>query len=246
MRQRGRSLRQLHLVGRCAASPPKPWAEEFLGVVVGFRLHVLGQRQRHRPTLGGVREHAHRLRQALQDLLGPGNPIPPAGHRPETVIHAQGRLGKTLDLLQDRVWPAAREDIARQQQERQPVGVGGRGGRYHVGGARADRARARHQASAPVLLGEGDGGERHGLLDVGSEGRQLLLGGGERLAEPRDVPVAEDGEDAPQERRLAAVDLAPLGHQEAHERLGHGETQGAHRLSSRPLCCLVTAASQQL
>ncbi len=52
----------------------------------------------------------------------------------------------------------------------------------------------------------------------------------QRLAETRHVAVAEDAEDACQERALLPVDNRPLGGQEAHDRLRRREPLGLHRL----------------
>ncbi len=65
-------------------------------------------------------------------------------------------------------------------------------------------------AAPAALLGEGNGGQRHRLLVMGAERRQGLADLVERLAQPRHIAVAEDREDAGEERRLVAVDLAAL------------------------------------
>ena len=56
---------------------------------------------------------------ALEELLGPGDPVPVAGHRLEGVVDLYRRVAEMLDLLQHRVGPPVGEDIAAQDQHRQ-------------------------------------------------------------------------------------------------------------------------------
>ena len=63
--------------------------------------------------------------------------------------------------------------------------------------------------------------------------RQPLALGIERLAEPGDIAVAEDRDDAGEERHLIAADLADLSREEADQRLRHGQPDRAHFRPSR-------------
>ena len=91
---------------------------------------------------------------------------------PQAVVGRDSRVAEVLELLQHGVGLAAREGVARQQQDRQAVRVGERGGRHEIGRARPDRGRAGHHPAAPVRLGEGDRRMRHRLLVVRAECRQ--------------------------------------------------------------------------
>ena len=87
--QRLRRFGELRRVGRRAADGPAPLPKEFLGVVIGLGLDVLRQAQRHRAAFRGVGQDAHRLRQALQDLLRPRDAVPKARDRAEAIIGAR-------------------------------------------------------------------------------------------------------------------------------------------------------------
>ena len=100
--------------------------------------------------------------------------------------------------------------------------MGDRGGGHHIGGAGADGAGAGHHAAPVAGLGEGDGRERHGLLVMGAEGRQLVAQLRQGLADAGDIAMAEDGEDAGEERQGLAVDLGRLRGEIAQQGLGHG------------------------
>ncbi len=111
----------------------------------------------------------------------------------------------------------------------------------HVGGARSDRAGAGHHAPPPMRLGEGDRGVRHGLLVMRAQRRQAITDGVERFTETGDVAVAEDRENAGEERLLVAVDLSGLRGEKTHQGLRHRQPDRAHAaLPSHPcaaLCC---------
>ena len=82
-----------------------------------------GRADERRPAVGRVEQHARPPAAATDQLLGPGDPVPVAGHRPEGVVDADRRVAEVLDLLQHRVGQPAGEDVAGEQQHRQPVGV---------------------------------------------------------------------------------------------------------------------------
>ena len=79
-----------------------------------------------------------------QQMLGAGEAVEVAADRAEAVIRADRPIIEILDLLQHRIRPAICEDVAGDQQNRQPVDMRQRGGSNHVGGARADRGGDRH------------------------------------------------------------------------------------------------------
>ena len=153
---------------RCTRSSKKR-----LGIVVRLGLHVLAEGERHRPAFGRIGQHRHRPVQRRHDLLGPDDAVEIARHRPEAVVGADRAVAEVLDLLQHRIGLAVGEDVAGDQQHRQPVDMRDRGGGDHVGRARADRGGAGHHPPAPRRLGEGDRRMRHRLLVVGAVGRQL-------------------------------------------------------------------------
>ena len=95
---------------------PDPLVEEALGIVVGLGLHVLAERQRHRPAFGRIGQHLHGAAERRDDLLGPRDAVEIARHRAEAVIGRQRAVAEILDLLQHRIGPAIGEDVAGQQQ----------------------------------------------------------------------------------------------------------------------------------
>ena len=239
--KRRRGLRKEHaaagddhrLLAPCAAPRPRPRVrarpgatrrgghrrsvEEAFGIVIGLGLHVLAEGQRHRPAFGRIGQHRHGAVERRDQLLGPRDAVEIARHRPEAVIDATRAVAEILDLLQHRIGQAVGEDIAGQQQHRQAVDMGDRRGRHHVGGAGADRGGAGHHAAAAHRLGEGDRRMRHRLLIVGAIGRQFVAHAIERLADARDIAMAEDRPDAGEDRQLLAVDLGHLAGEEARQ-----------------------------
>ncbi len=211
-------------------APPAPDAlgEEALRIRESLGLRVLAQRERDRAASGGIGKDAHGPRQGSKNLLGPSDAIEVPRDRPQAVIGRHGAVAKILDLLQHRIGAAAREYVARQEQYGQPIDMGNRRGRHHVGRPGSDRAGARHHALPPRGLGEGDGRVRHCLLVVRPEGRQDLARLPQRLAQSGDVAVAEDRPDAGKKRLDASVELGSLGREIAHHRLCRGEAEGGH------------------
>ena len=89
-------------IGRPALDPPAALAEEVRGIIVGMCLDVLRQRDRDGARLGRVGQHAHRLRQGGQDLLGAGDPVEEPADRPEAVVDAHVGRDRVLELLEHR------------------------------------------------------------------------------------------------------------------------------------------------
>ena len=215
-------------VWRDATLAMHPLLEEGQGIVVGLGLHVLAEGERHRPALGRIGQNRHRPVQRRHDLFGPGDAVEIARHGPEAIVGADRPVAEILDLLQHRIGPSIGEDVAGDQEHRQPVDMRERRRSDHVGGARADRGGAGHHALASRRLGEGDRGMRHRLLVVRPVGRQRIAAGVERLAEASHVAVAEDGEHALEQPLLSAVDLDFLGGEEADHCLRGGQSDCFH------------------
>ena len=129
------------------------------------------------PRVAGSSITASACGQRLDDLLGPADAIPVAGDRLEGVGNRDRGVVEVLDLLEHGVDDAVLERVAGEQQHGQPVGMGDRGRRHHVRGARADRRGGDHDPPAPHRLAVGNGGERHRLLVVAAPRRQLVLHG---------------------------------------------------------------------
>ena len=208
----------------------KAGLKETSRIIIGFALGILTERQKGRAALAGIEHDRNRLRQRLQDLLGPGDAIPIARNRPEAVGDGRGRIAEVLDLLEDGIGQAAGEDIACQQKDGEAISVGdGRGG-DHVGCTRADRGKRNHDLAPVHGLGISNAGKGHRLLVLTSPGGKVVLHLFEGFGEAGDISVAEDAEKAGKEWRLAAVEGRSLGHEETNERLGHSEPNGFHAL----------------
>ena len=150
-------------------------------VVVRLGLDVLRQGEERRAAGRRIEHHGQRLRQRADDLGGLGDPVPVAADRLERVGHGDRRVAEVLDLLQDGVDDPVLERVARQEQDRQPVGVGDGGGGHHVRRARPDRRGRDHDPPAAHRLGVGHGGQRHRLLVLAAPRRQPVLDRLERL-----------------------------------------------------------------
>src|SRR4029450_2640422 len=193
--------------------------EEFVGELEGLRLHVLWEGQRHCTGLGLVDEHPHRLERGGDELLGPRDPVEVAGDGLQRIVNRDVSAPRHLELLQHRIGPTGREDIARNQEHGKPVHrrERGTGDEVRRSGPNGGRARERPE---PVLHARVARCRVHhrlliARLVVGQKLRALI----ERLADSGDVAVTEDPEAAPEELVLEAVPFDVLGGQEADERL---------------------------
>ncbi len=184
--------------------------EEGLRIVEGDLLRVLAEAEEGRAAFGRIEHHGDRLRQRGDDLLRMRDAVPVARHRAEGVVHRRRRVAEMLDLLQHRVGAAVGEDVAGEDQDRQPVRHGAAGGGDHVAGARPDRGERHHDLPPPLGLGEADRGERHRLLVLPAPGRELVLHRLQRLRQAGDVAVSEDRENAGEEGHDVPVDLGLL------------------------------------
>ena len=148
---------ELVFVGTYAARRPDLFGEQDFRPIERLGLNVLAHGERHRAAFGRIGEHVHGALQRGDQLLRATDAVEIARHRAEAVVGRHGAVGEVLDLLQHRVGQAVGEDVARQEQERQPVDVGDGGGSDHVERAGADGRRAGHEAAAEARLSEGDG-----------------------------------------------------------------------------------------
>ncbi len=212
--------------------------EEALGVVVRRRGDVLGEAEEGRTAVGRVQQGAGHLRERGEELGGVADPVPVAHDRPEAVVDGGARVAEVLDLLEHGVGQARGERVARDEQGGDPVGHGDAGRRDHVRGPGTDRARRDHDLPAAGGLAEGDCCQAHALLGLAPPDGDLVAVLLQGVAQARDVAVAEDGEDTRVQGNLAAVDLGALGDEVAHERLGGGDADGAHRVLSLRSCTL--------
>ena len=219
--------------GRLGHGPghvPDPPGEQLLGVVEGLGLDVLGQGQGDRAGLGRVGQHPHGLQQRAGELVGPVDPVPVARHRLEGVVGADVGPARRLLLLEHGRRHPGGEDVARQQQHRQPVDGGrGRPG-DHVGRPRADRGGAGEGGQAVAVLGVAGGDVDHALLVAGHVVGEPVGVLAQGLAHAGHVPVAEDPEAAGEQALLLAVALAVLAGQELDQGLGRGQPPCLHVL----------------
>ena len=225
---------ELILIGRRRAKLDGLRREKRLRILIRHGLYVLRQRERHRAAQGRVGQHPDRSRQRGQQLLGMHDAIEVARHRPQAVVGRDAAVVEIFDLLQHRIGGARRKHVAGKEQHGQAIDVRERGCGDEIGRAGPDRGRAHHHPAPHVRLRISDRRVRHRLLVVRAIGGQLRAMAIQRLANARDVAMAEDREYATEERRSADVGKARLCAQRseiAHERLRGGQAQPARRRS---------------
>src|SRR5580704_8967174 len=149
-------------------------------------------------------------------MLGSCQAVEVAADRTEAIIRADCPVIKILDLLQDRIRTTICEDVAWDEQNRQPIHMRHRGGGNHVGSARADRGGHGMRMAAALGLRIGDRGMSHGLLVLATPGRQRLAYPVQSLADAGHIAVAEDRPDAFDE---ALAILCHLNRKPAHHGL---------------------------
>lgn len=213
-------------VGGRAAYVPDPLGEEVLGPVVRLRLDVLRQGEGDGAGLGGVGEHAHGVQRGRDQRLGAYDAVEVPRDRAQRVVDRDVAGDGVLKLLEHRVGDPGGEGVAGQQQDGDAVDGGERGAGDEVGGAGADGGGDGLRGQAVELAGVADGGVHHGLLVAALVVGHQVLRLDERLADPGDVPVAEDAPGAADQPVAYAVALGVLGGQEPHERLGDGQAAG--------------------
>ncbi len=201
--------------------------EEMLGIVVGFRLHVLGQADRHGPGLSRRGEDSHGLGKCLQDLLGAIDAIPVARYGLEAIVHADVHAVRVFELLEHRRGPAIGEDVSRQQQHGKTIDRRRGGSRHHVRGTGSDRGRAGERPQPATCFCKGRRHVNHTLLVLRLEERQLLATEFlQRLTQARDVAVTEDSGHAANQSMLDAVPFDVLLLEKPHQRGRHRHAHG--------------------
>ena len=225
-RQQRRGLGDALRGGRAPLNPPGALGEEAAGVVPRMRLHVLWQRESHGPGVGGIGEHLHRPRQRGEELLGAGDAVKEAAHRPEAVVDAYVRRGGVLQLLQHRTLMAGGVVVGGQQQHRHAVDGGGGGAGHHVGGAGADGAGAGQGLGTARRAREPGRGMHHRLLVASLVVGQLAPALLQRLPQAAHVAVPENPEDGRNQPPPGAVELAVLNGQILHHCLRHRQAFG--------------------
>ncbi len=204
--------------------------KETFRIVKCLGLHVLTEGERHRPAFRRVGQHTQGTRQRRQKLFGPGDPVEIAADRAESIIGADRAIRPILDLLQHWVGRPVGEHIAGDQQHRQTVHMRQRRRRHQIERTRPDRGCNRHGLAALARLGIGNGRMGHGLFIMPPPGRQTVAVSMKRLADPRDVAVAED-RPHPLDEALAVV--RHLDGEPAHHGLRGGQPDGCHCASPR-------------
>ncbi|RMN88711.1 hypothetical protein ALQ51_05487 [Pseudomonas cannabina] len=227
-RQQFQGIVEHRLARRATIYTVHAFLQKAVRVVVSLGLHVLRQCQGYRARLGRIGQHAHGIERRTHQLLGAVDAVPVFAHGLEGVVGADAQVMKLLDLLQHRVGLAAGIDIARQQQQRNPVG--GRRCRSgdHVRRARPHRGAARVDLAAQVLLGKADGGVAHALLVTALMNHQIAAVLLQRLPQAEHIAMAKDGENARDELALHAVDFDILIIEKLHQGLSHGQSGCTH------------------
>ena len=81
---------------------PDPLVEQLNRPVVRLGLHVLGEAERDRAGLGGIRQDSHRRQQGRRQLFGTPDPVEVPRDRPESVVHRDVARVRKLQFLQQR------------------------------------------------------------------------------------------------------------------------------------------------
>ncbi len=206
-----------------------PLGEELLRPVVGLRLHVLRQGQRDGAGVGGVGEDPHRGEGGGDQRLGAGHAVEVLRDGPQAVVDRHVARVRHFELLEHRVGGPGGEDVAGQEEDRQPVDGGERGARDEVGGAGPDGRGDGVGGQAAALPGVPDGGVHHGLFVAPLMERHVIGVLDEGLPDARHIAVAEDAPGRADQPLPHAVPLGVLAGQEAYERLRGGEPDAGSR-----------------
>ena len=219
-------------VGSCPGDVMDTRHEQRGRIVERLGLNVLRQGEGHGPGLSRRGEDAHRGWQRAHELLRSVDPVPVPGHGAQGVVYGYVLAVRSLQLLEHRRDAPAREQVAREQQDRQPVDGGERRTGHEIRGTRPDRSGARECTQAPMSLGECHSRVDHRLLVPCLVVAEPVACGLERLAQARDVAMTEDPEHSPEKRMLVAVALDGLDLQEANDGLGGRQALGQGHLST--------------
>ena len=98
---------------RLAVDRPDTRLQELGAPLERLGLHILGERDRDRPGIRRVGEHAHGLERSRVQLLGSLDAIEEPRHRPKAVVDRHRRVVDDLELLEHRVRGAAGERTRR-------------------------------------------------------------------------------------------------------------------------------------
>ena len=224
--QKGCRLGNLKRVGRLTADAVDTARKERLRVVVSPALQILRQADEGGAAIGGVKHRGQGGGQGLQDLRRVRDAVPIAADGFEGVIHAKGRVPEMLKLLQHRVGQAGQKGIAAQHQHRKAVGMGQSCGGQQVGRPRPGTGGAEHEAPPQVVFGISGGRKAHALLILAAIKRHILMHRIKRLAQAGHIAMAKDAKAAAANAGFHPVNFDELVHQPAHNRLGHGESDG--------------------
>jgi len=115
-------------------------------------------------------------------------------HRHEALVHAEIPTPRRLQLLEHGIRASRSEDVARQEEHRQPVDRRGRGAGHHVRRSRPDRGRAREGGEAVPHLRKPGCDVHHALLVARLVVGEQLWVLRQRLSNAGQVAVAEDAE----------------------------------------------------
>ena len=227
---RRHSLGQLALIRLGPPDMPDMRGEKGLRIVISLGLRVLTERQTHRPAIRRIGHHPERPRQRGQDMFGARNAVEIPHHRAEAIVRADRPVVEILDLLQHRIGRAAGEDIARNDQQRQPVHMRQRRRRHDIRRPRPDRGRDRHRPPPLHRLGIGNRRMRHGLLVLAAPSRQRVAVGMQSLAHARDIAMPENRPDPVDE----PLSLGRHLHRDIpHQRLRRRQPNRCHHFAPR-------------
>ena len=224
---------QLGAVGSRSTNLVDCFVEAAHRIVVSIGCDVLGQPDKGRSAIAGIKHCVQGVRQGLNDLGRMRDAIPETHYRSEAVVDRGGRITELLHLLKHGIGNTTLEGVAGQQKQRHSVGHGDCGGCHHVGCARAYRRSRNHDLTAFGGLGVSGGGQCHSLLVLSSPGGKVLFDLFKGGAQASDVAVPENGKHTWEYRFRLVVDDDLLRHQVFDDGLGGGESNCLHFRSNR-------------
>ena len=86
--------------------------KELFRPVICFRLHILTESKRNRPTISRIGHGAEGAGQGSEKLFRPGDPVEIAANRTKTVIHGHSAVIEVFDLLQHGIRSTIGKDVA--------------------------------------------------------------------------------------------------------------------------------------
>jgi hypothetical protein len=100
---------------------PHPAPEKLVGPVEGFGLDILGEADGDGTGFGLVAQHAHGTEKGIGQLFRPGYTVEETGHGAEGVVYRDVSMARVLELLKYGVRHPGGENIAREQQDWEPI-----------------------------------------------------------------------------------------------------------------------------